>query len=223
MSHRVGLLVVIFALALAGCGGDDPSDSAPDPTSASTTCPNGEDSKGADYDVGENPRIREATAVGAVTVFLDQTGSDLSADDFEPLDKANDDRKATFVYNDGELDLARINVRQLEGGWVVDSYEFCQGVLTGDRRDAEARGDVPPQFCPDPGGPGGSDTTLLFNANELIGLKLDEAEAQAKSRGCSVRVVEEDGEPLVGTSDLRPDRINVAIADGKVARIDGVY
>lgn len=201
MSHRVRFVVVVLALALAGCGGDDPSDFALDPASASTTCPNGEDSKRADYDVGENPRIREATAVGAVTVFLDQRGSDLSTHDFESLDRANDDRKATFVYNDGEFDLARINVRQLEGGWLVDSYEFCQGFLAGDPGDAdEARGDVPPQFYPDPGGPGGSDTTQLFNTNELIGLNLDEAEAEAESQGCSVRVVEEDGEPLVGTS-----------------------
>lgn len=132
---------------------------------------------------------------------LDQRGSDLSTHDFESLDRANDDRKATFVYNDGEFDLARINVRQLEGGWLVDSYEFCQGFLAGDPGDAdEARGDVPPQFYPDPGGPGGSDTTQLFNTNELIGLNLDEAEAEAESQGCSVRVVEEDGEPLVGTS-----------------------
>jgi hypothetical protein len=62
-----------------------------------------------------------------------------------------------------------------------------------------------------------------LDATALTGLGLPEAERRAERRGCSVRVVERDGESLVVTEDFRPDRVNLAVEDGEVVAIIGAY
>ena len=129
MSHRV-FLVVLVALGFAGCGGgDEREDPEPGAASASTaTCPNGEDRRTTVYDLGRNPD-GEATPGDAVEVFLRQKGGDATADAFEQLGASENEKHATFVYNDGDFELARLYVKQLERGWLVVSYEDCQGAI----------------------------------------------------------------------------------------------
>jgi hypothetical protein len=58
-----------------------------------------------------------------------------------------------------------------------------------------------------------------FDATAVVGGPLEEAEAEAEARGCSVREVRRDGEDLAATQDFRPDRANVATREGDVVRI----
>ena len=73
-----------------------------------------------------------------------------------------------------------------------------------------------PQYCPlhDPDG---------YNARRLIGRRLPRARQIAHAHGCSVRVVKRDGESLPVTEDFSWTRIDVAVNDGRVTGIDGVY
>ena len=67
-----------------------------------------------------------------------------------------------------------------------------------------------------------SEGTGGFDTSELVGLSEADAKARAKQDGCTVRVVERDGEPLPATMDFNPKRVNVAVTDGKVTAIQGV-
>lgn len=58
-----------------------------------------------------------------------------------------------------------------------------------------------------------------FDATAIVGMPIAEAEAVAEDDGCSVRVVERDGEGLASTLDFRSDRVNVAVEDGSVTEI----
>ncbi len=51
----------------------------------------------------------------------------------------------------------------------------------------------------------------------LIGLTLDEA----RQLGYTVRATIIDKKPQMGTCDYRPERINVALEDGKIIMITG--
>lgn len=46
---------------------------------------------------------------------------------------------------------------------------------------------------------------------EMTGMNLSEASQFAQSKNYTVRVMEKDGESLMGTMDLNPNRINVAV------------
>lgn len=130
MSHRTGFLALLVVLGLAGCAaGDDREDSDSGTASASTaTCPNGGDRRTTVYDLGRNPDV-EATPIHAVEVFLRQKGGDAITDDFEQLGASENEKNASFVYSDGDFELARLYVKQLKGGWLVVSYEYCQGAI----------------------------------------------------------------------------------------------
>ncbi len=58
-----------------------------------------------------------------------------------------------------------------------------------------------------------------FDAITLIGMTVEEAEEAALPHGCSVRVTERDGEPLPATMDLRQDRIDVTVVDGRITAV----
>ncbi len=47
--------------------------------------------------------------------------------DFEVL-KENE-KRVTYAYSDGESELVRLYVDQLDRGWFVISYEYCQGAI----------------------------------------------------------------------------------------------
>jgi hypothetical protein len=61
-----------------------------------------------------------------------------------------------------------------------------------------------------------------FDARELLGLRLNRAEALAQRNDCGVRVVVKDGEKMVRTEDLRPNRINVKLERGYVVALQNV-
>ena len=52
----------------------------------------------------------------------------------------------------------------------------------------------------------------------LVGRSVREAERRAATVGCTVRVLERDGQALPGTMDLTNARVNVAVRDGRVTR-----
>jgi hypothetical protein len=61
-----------------------------------------------------------------------------------------------------------------------------------------------------------------FDARDLLGLRQERAEDLAKRNDCAIRVVVRDGEKLVTTEDLRPNRINVKLERGYVTALQGV-
>lgn len=61
-----------------------------------------------------------------------------------------------------------------------------------------------------------------FRVRKLEGKELQEATRIAKAHQCTIRVVKQDGRSLPVTSDLRPDRIDVVVSDGRVTRVPRV-
>jgi hypothetical protein len=62
----------------------------------------------------------------------------------------------------------------------------------------------------------------VFDATAVIGESVEDAMEAAADEGCQVRVTVEDGKPLAATQDFRPDRVNVAVKDGEVVRIESL-
>lgn len=130
MRSFAAVVSALLALGLGGCfGSDDEADESEAATPTRGVCPGGEeDFRVAKRDLGENPQ-GESTELGAVETFLRGKGGDATASDFEPIGGTQDDRKATFVYTDGNFELARLFVKQFRSGWLVISYEYCKGAL----------------------------------------------------------------------------------------------
>lgn len=61
-----------------------------------------------------------------------------------------------------------------------------------------------------------------MKTNLLEGLSIKDARELAEKNKKIVRVIVEDGEPLIVTSDLRSDRINVEVENGVVKTVVGV-
>ncbi len=53
----------------------------------------------------------------------------------------------------------------------------------------------------------------------LIGMTTEDASAALKKDNMKIRIMRRDGEGGVGTCDYIPERVNVAIVDGKVTEI----
>jgi hypothetical protein len=62
-----------------------------------------------------------------------------------------------------------------------------------------------------------------FDTRRLEGKLLPRARRIARRHGCEIRVVERDGEPIPGTADYQPDRINVAVERRRVTRVVGTF
>jgi hypothetical protein len=92
---------------------------------------------------------------------------------------------------------------------------FMIGCGDEDSGTPAATGPAETVRCPQ-GEAGGLDTS------ELVGLSEEDAATRAKRDGCTVRVVERDGEPLAATMDFNPARVNVVVTDGKVTAVQGV-
>ena len=58
-----------------------------------------------------------------------------------------------------------------------------------------------------------------FDTESLVGDRPTRAEQVAESHGCTVRVAIVDGKRQVLTMDLRTNRINVAVRDGRIVRV----
>lgn len=57
--------------------------------------------------------------------------------------------------------------------------------------------------------------------SELVGLTENFARAKCIENDLRLRVTSKDGEPLIGTCDYRPERVNVAVANEIVTSVDG--
>jgi hypothetical protein len=123
----------------------------------------------------------------------------------EPRRVAQTKRRWSFVL---PQDLGRANALS-----IFATLESGDATFTVGLRRLES--DIAPLICPATGGD-------AFDTDALVGLTLAEAEALAARHDCIVRVGELDGEPQVGTSDYRTDRVNVAVTGGRVERILGV-
>lgn len=77
-----------------------------------------------------------------------------------------------------------------------------------------------PVHCPS--ADGGAAVSGAFDAREILGRSLADAEGLAKDHHCTVRVVVEDGEERPQTMDFRTDRVNVETRDGVVVALRGV-
>lgn len=55
--------------------------------------------------------------------------------------------------------------------------------------------------------------------NSYVGMALDAASSRADKAGIRWRVIEEDGKGRPVTMDFRPDRLNFAVAAGKIIRV----
>lgn len=60
-----------------------------------------------------------------------------------------------------------------------------------------------------------------FALSDVEGKTLSEVEQWTATKGWSVRVVVEDGQPKAATTDFRPDRVNVQTEAGTVTRYCG--
>ncbi len=60
---------------------------------------------------------------------------------------------------------------------------------------------------------------IIDNAQEYIGLPVEEAQTKAAEENRKFRVVELDGQPQPATKDYRPGRINATISDGVVTDV----
>lgn len=58
--------------------------------------------------------------------------------------------------------------------------------------------------------------SLGFDLSQLLNKTEAEAVALAEAAGRTVRVIERDGNALVVTADLRPNRLNLVVVDGIV-------
>ena len=59
---------------------------------------------------------------------------------------------------------------------------------------------------------------------DVVGLTVEQAQQVARQQGCNkIRVIQRDGKDLPVTLDFQTDRLNVAVEDGKVTGVDGVY
>ena len=59
-----------------------------------------------------------------------------------------------------------------------------------------------------------------FDARRLVGLAEDEAEARAAERGCTLRVVWEDGEGSTITGAAMRTRIDVYVRKGRIVGVE---
>ena len=86
---------------------------------------------------------------------------------------------------------------------------------------AERAGDAKRPFCPKRSLELRSGERL--DAARLVGKTVRRATEIAERHGCTVRVVRRNGVPLPVTDDYLTGRINVAVRNGVVKRIVGVF
>lgn len=86
-------------------------------------------------------------------------------------------------------------------------------------REPPERWDPPEELVPEGGCAGLTDELVA----DLVGIDEAEAGDRAADRGMTTRVVERDGRPQSVTFDLRCNRVNLAVADGRVIGVAGLF
>lgn len=56
---------------------------------------------------------------------------------------------------------------------------------------------------------------------KLTGMDFKEAKKILEEKGFSIRISNEDGINMWGTMDIRPDRVNVDVKNGKITKVLG--
>ncbi len=75
----------------------------------------------------------------------------------------------------------------------------------------------PPETTPAAGETASADDPA--DPDSYVGMTLPAASARAEKAEIQWRVIEEDGKPRAVTMDHRPDRLNFAVAEGKIIRV----
>ncbi len=92
-----------------------------------------------------------------------------------------------------------------------------------DKPAADVTRPADPVHCPsEDGGAAQATGAGTFDARDILGRSLADAESAAKDHDCTVRVVVEDGEERPQTMDFRTERINIEVRDGVVVALRGV-
>lgn len=124
MRRSLAAMMAGSVLLISGCG-DAGGTGAEGPATASTdeglTCPS-DVRAAAIYDYGDEPDPDAADARAAVEAFFGAglpEGATLTADGSE------------VTVMDGDAAVATIELMSVSGGYVVASYQACEGVLPG--------------------------------------------------------------------------------------------
>ena len=216
MAPRLLAVIAASALAAGGCGDDGESRSSPERPSLRLS--SGGLHVDATYrggaDLGPPLAVDDAAVVRGL---LDRPARGLDAHvqgvgrdtGRLPVRATGGARRWTLTLPEGLPSRSRLVV-SADFGSDGDAV-FAAGL----RRRAERF-----QFkrCPRPwrGRPKQARTIAVAS---LVGLTVKEAERRAATVGCTVRVMERDGEPLPATMDLTNARVNVAVRDGRVTRV----
>lgn len=64
-----------------------------------------------------------------------------------------------------------------------------------------------------------SSAETTFNLETLIGMAKEAAFTTAKAAGFAARVLEEDGEVMMGTMEVNPKRVNFSIVEGIISKV----
>jgi hypothetical protein len=79
--------------------------------------------------------------------------------------------------------------------------------------------DAPAASAPAPAPASGKVSSDPADASSYVGMGVSEASSRADKAGIRWRIVEEDGQSRPVTKDFRPDRLNFAVAAGKIIRV----
>ena len=60
---------------------------------------------------------------------------------------------------------------------------------------------------------------MTKNIEKIVGMNVEDAKIFLKNHGLSLRVMQCDGEHLMGTCDMRSKRLNVAVEKGRVIEL----
>lgn len=90
----------------------------------------------------------------------------------------------------------------------------CLTLAACQQRDAK-----PPESAPPPPPPPAKVSPDPADAASYVGMTVEEASSRADKAGIRWRIVEEDGQSRPVTKDFRPDRLNFAVAAGKIIRV----
>ena len=113
-----GLLATFACIALVGCSKEQ--------ADLRGGCPDGAEPRYSVLDIDEDSEGAPSPE-DALASFLRHEGSDLTASDFDEVDR--DARKANFSHTEDGSPLARTYLAHFERGWFVISSEACSGVL----------------------------------------------------------------------------------------------
>jgi hypothetical protein len=89
------------------------------------------------------------------------------------------------------------------------SIAVCLSLAACQQRESKPVPESPPEQA----------TANPADADSYLGMTVEEAGARADKAGIRWRVVEEDGQGRPVTKDHRPDRLNFAVAAGKIIRV----